>query len=135
MKNIFKPGDIKTHTYTVKPSDVAGFESGVVHPVCSTFALAREMEWVGRLFVLELKEEDEEGIGTMVHIEHKSPALVGNQLTLQATIHKLEKNELLCGVVVKCGDRVIAEGSTGQKVLPKQKISKIFSSLEEHGKR
>jgi len=134
MKNIFKPGDTKTHTYKVKQEDVAQFESGLVHPVCSTFTLAREMEWSSRLFVLEMKEEHEEGIGTSVTVEHRSPALVGDDLTLLASVDSIERNELICKIEVKCGERLVAVGSTGQKILPKEKIKQIFSSLEENGK-
>lgn len=135
MKNIFKPGDTKIHNYTVKPEDVAQFESGLVHPVCSTFTLAREMEWSSRLFVLEMKEEHEEGIGTFVNVEHRSPALVGDELSFSAEVTSQQKNELICKIVVRCGDRLVAEGKTGQKILLKSKIKEIFSSLEKDGKQ
>lgn len=133
MKNIFKTGDTKIHTYRVKQEDVAQFETGLVHPVCSTFTLAREMEWAGRLFVLEMKEEHEEGIGTAVSIEHRSPAMVGDELTIVAMVDRLQKNELICSITVKSKDRLVAIGSSGQKILPKTKINKIFSSLERDG--
>lgn len=133
MKDIFKPGDTKTHHYKVKSEDVAQFESGVVHPVCSTFTLAREMEWSSRLFVLEMKEAEEEGIGTSVTVEHRSPALVGDELSIMAEAFSIVKNELICKIEVKCGERVVAVGTTGQKILPKSKIKQIFSSLEKDG--
>ena len=41
---------------------------GLVHTVLSTFALGRELEWAARLFVLEMKSVDEEGIGTELFI-------------------------------------------------------------------
>ena len=41
---------------------------GLVHTVLSTFALGRELKWVARLFVLEMKSVDEEGIGTELFI-------------------------------------------------------------------
>ena len=64
MKHLFKPGDKKTHQVEVKSTDVAAFENGMVHPFYATFALGRDAEWSSRLFVLDMKEEDEEGIGT-----------------------------------------------------------------------
>ena len=73
MKSIFKPGDIKVWQKEVQPEDVAAFGGEQVHPVCSTFALGREMEWASRLFVLEMREEEEEGIGTFLEIRHKTP--------------------------------------------------------------
>ena len=135
MKNIFKPGDTKSHSYTVKAEDVAQFETGLVHAVCSTFTLAREMEWSSRLFVLEMRDEDEEGIGTSVTVEHKSPALVGDVLEVLAKVSSIQKNELICTVEVKCGERLVAIGSTGQKILLRSKLNQIFSSLGKNGEQ
>ena len=61
MKNPFKSGDQKTYRHRVTEADIARFESGLVHPFYATFALGRDAEWAGRLFVLEMKEEGEEG--------------------------------------------------------------------------
>lgn len=130
MKALFKPGNIREHSYTVKAEDVAAFESGTVHEVCSTFALGREMEWASRLFVLEMREAHEEGIGTHLEIEHLSPALVGDHLRITAEVESLQGNELLCTIQVstKAGRRV-ARGRTGQKIIDREKIAAIFSSL------
>ncbi len=130
MKEIFKVGDVKMHNYLVTIEDVAKFDSGVVHSVCSTFALAREIEWSSRLFVLDMKEDDEEGIGTAVTINHHSPALVGNELIIMAQIKSIRGNELICQIEIKSGERLVATGSTGQKILSKVKIEKLFSSLD-----
>lgn len=62
---------------TVEQNDLATFETGTVHPFYGTFALGRDVEWACRQFVLEMKEEDEEGIGTFLNITHKSPAMLG----------------------------------------------------------
>lgn len=131
MKNIFKEGDVKLHKIRVEEKDVAAFGGEQVHPVCSTFALAREMEWSSRLFVLEMKEEDEEGIGTSLSIDHRSPALLGEELQIEARISSLQKNEILCTITVQVHGRLIAVGTTGQKVLKKEKLDKIFENLRE----
>ncbi|WP_017732685.1 thioesterase family protein [Nafulsella turpanensis] len=130
MKNIFTAGDVKIHRFKVTDAEVAAFSGEEVHPVCSTFALAREMEWSSRLFVLEMKEEDEEGIGTRLTIEHKSPALLGEELLIEAQVERLVGHELICTIRVKAGERLIAEGTTGQKVLKKEKLEKIFSKIK-----
>ncbi|MHA7102162.1 thioesterase family protein [Roseivirga pacifica] len=129
MKKVFNPGDVKVHKCTVEQVHTATFDAGMVHPVCSTFFLAKEMEWASRLFMLEMTEADEEGIGTMLQIEHRSPALVGDQLEISATVNSFDRNELICDILVKVGDRIIAEGKTGQKILKKEKLNRIFSSL------
>ena len=129
MKRTFNIGDQKEHRYTVTADDFATFSEGTVHPVCSTFVLAREIEWSSRLFVLEMAGDDEEGIGTMLQIDHRSPAFEHEMLVITAVVERMEGNELLCGVTVKVGGRVVATGKTGQKILKKEKIKRIFSSL------
>jgi predicted thioesterase len=128
MKNIFKPGDQKFFTRLVQENDQAIFHGELVHPVCSTFALARDFEWSSRLFFLEMKEESEEGVGIMLHIDHKSPAFVGEEIQFTATVEKIERNELICSIVARAGSRIIAVGKTGQKMLNKEKLKEIFKN-------
>jgi predicted thioesterase len=129
MKNPFQPGDIKTYTYTATEADTARFESGEVHAVYSTFALARDAEWAGRLFVLEMKEADEEGIGTGITVNHRSPALLGQEVVFTATLAEVNKNEVVVDYVAKAGDRIVADGKTWQKILKREKLDRLFESL------
>lgn len=109
-------------------SDCAIFNGELLHPVCSTFALARDFEWSSRLFFLEMKDDDEEGVGTMLSIDHKSPAFIGEEVVFTAGVEKIEINELICTIVAKVGDRVIATGKTGQKMLKKEKLRELFKT-------
>ena len=131
----FKIGDKRTFIHKVQNEDIAAFESGMVHPVCSTFSLAKYIEWTSRLFVIDAKAEDEEGIGTMLHIEHKEPAFIDQEIHFEATVESANDNELICEVTATSGERVIALAKTGQKVLKMSRINEIFSSLENHGKK
>jgi predicted thioesterase len=126
MKLIFKPGDQKSFSRKVEESDCAIFNGELLHRVCSTFSLARDFEWSSRLFFLEMKDDDEEGVGTMLSIDHKSPAFVGEEILFTATVEKVEKNELICTIEAKVGSRQIATGKTGQKMLKKEKLSALF---------
>ncbi|ALJ00341.1 thioesterase family protein [Rufibacter tibetensis] len=128
MRHPFQEGDTKQYFKKVTKADFAQFETGLVHPVCSTFALAQAMEWASRLFVLEMKEGDEEGIGTMLHIDHKGPAFEGETLRVLATYGTLIGNELRCEITVSIGDRLIATGQTGQKILKKEKIHRLLKN-------
>ena len=130
MKSIFKIGDIKRFEKTVGPDDLATFESGSVHQVYGTFALGRDAEWSSRLFVLDMREEDEEGIGTFLNITHCSPALLGHTVIFEARIIKLEKNIVDCAVTASVGERIIAECQTGQKIIKKEKLNLLFDSLK-----
>ena len=116
---------------TVEESDQASFHGELLHAVCSTFALARDFEWSSRLFFLEMKEDDEEGVGTFLSIDHKSPAFVGEELNIVATIEKIERNELICSIKATCGNRLVAIGRTGQKMLKKDKLKSLFTKLQD----
>ncbi len=115
----------------VRYEDMAKFESGTVHELYGTFAIARDAEWSSRLFVLEMKEENEEGIGTFVNVKHLSPALIGETVLFEVTLDELKGNEVNCSFIAKIGNRIIAEGRTGQKILLKEKIEKLFEGLKK----
>ncbi|MFD2512425.1 thioesterase family protein [Pontibacter locisalis] len=124
---MIKPGDTRTYIKHVTSADFARFDDGLVHAVCSTFSLAQAAEWAGRLFVLDLKEEDEEGIGTCLTINHKSPAFEGEKVEITAVLEKLEGNEVTCVYTAKVGERLIADGKTGQKILKKEKLANVLA--------
>lgn len=129
MNNPFSIGDQLRFSHTVTAGDTARFESGEVHPVYSTFAVARDAEWSGRLFVLQMKEEDEEGIGTSITVNHLSPALMGQEVVFTATLEEVNRNEVVTSYEAKVGQRIIASGRQAQKVIKKEKLEKLFSSL------
>lgn len=130
MKNPFPPGEIKIYSKIVQPHEKAEFDSGVVHEVYSTFYLAKDAEWSTRLFVLEMKENDEEGIGTFIHVDHLSPALIGSKIDFYAKLDEVKGNSVICSFEAKCGDRLIAIGRTGQKILKKEKLETMINLLE-----
>ena len=129
MNQIFKIGDSKMHSHVVVDEDLAAFNTVVVHQLCSTFALAREIEWSSRQFVLEMINEDEEGIGTLLKIVHKSPAIKGEKLLIRAENKTIIKNEITCDIEVKVKYRIIATGVTGQKILKRTKIASLLEDL------
>lgn len=117
-------------TKVVTEQDLAEFETGVVHPFYGTFALGRDVEWACRQFVLQMKDEDEEGIGTFLHINHKSPALLGEAVNITAVVSELEGHVINCTFEVKVEDRLIAEGSQGQKILKKEKLERLIQKIQ-----
>jgi fluoroacetyl-CoA thioesterase len=127
MKPLFKIGDRKTFEREVRAEDTATFESGKVHPFYATFAIARDAEWCSRLFVLEMKEEDEEGIGTFVNVKHLAPAFEGDKVIFEAVIDELRGNSVNCSFTARINERLIAEGRTGQKILTKEKITRLYT--------
>lgn len=129
MKNIYKIGDATSLQFTVSDKDTAKFDTGEVHPVYATFALGRDAEWTTRQFVLNMKEADEEGIGTFLNIIHHSPALINSVVDITAIVTAINGHEIICSFEAKCGDRLIATGETGQKILKREKLERLFEGL------
>ncbi|MDR6569756.1 thioesterase family protein [Chitinophaga ginsengisegetis] len=127
MLSLFKPGDTKHFSRVVRPEDCASFDSGHVHPVYATFALARDAEWCCRLFVLDMKETTEEGIGTRLTVEHLSPALTGSRVDFTAVITQIQHHEITCSYEAVCNGRIVATGIQVQKILSKEKLEKLFT--------
>jgi len=133
MKQVFKIGDRIQFERSVRfLEDAASFEGKNVHPVYATFAIARDGEWTSRQFVLEMKEDDEEGIGTFVEVQHLASALIGEIVLFTAIIYELEKNVINCSFTATVGKRVIAIGKTGQKIIKKEKLNLYFESLKKN---
>ena len=126
MKDLFKIGDKKWYTRRVTSEDLAVFNGQLVHPVLATFALARDFEWTTRQFVLQMREEDEEGVGTFLSIDHRSPAFEGEEVSYAGIVERINGTELICGVEARVGTRIIATGKTGQKIFKRDKLKALF---------
>ena len=132
MKFIFKKGDEKKFHKIVLSDDFATFESGNVHEVYATFSIARDAEWCGRLFVLDMKDENEEGIGVSLSIEHICPAFENEEVEITSYFEEInEKKEIVTLFELKVGERLIAKGVQKQRILLKTKIQKIFENIKE----
>ncbi|SFC27721.1 Predicted thioesterase [Flexibacter flexilis DSM 6793] len=122
-------GKTQSYTFVVTDADTASFGGKQVHPVCSTFVLAREAEWAGRLLLLEIKADDEEGIGSALSVQHHSPALVGQTVNVLAKIVSWDGKILVCDYTMHVGQRLVAKGQTEQRLLPKSRILQLFDSV------
>ncbi len=131
MKNPFSIGAQKEYRHIVTPADFARFDTGEVHAVYATFSLARDAEWSGRLFVLEMKEETEEGIGTGITVVHHSPAVAGDEVVFTATLTAVNGNEVVTEYIAQVGNRIIATGEQKQKIVLKEKLNQLFEQLRQ----
>jgi predicted thioesterase len=130
MKNPFQSGDTKQLTFQVTRDKLAKFETGVVHEVYGTFALGQDAEWTCRQFVLEMKEEGEEGIGTFLTVEHLSPAPLGCEVVITATFLEIKDKEIICSYEAHHKERLLAKGRTGQKILNKARFDAFLAKLK-----
>lgn len=109
---------------------LAEFDSGLVHPVYSTFALGKDAEWACRLFVLEMKEEGEEGVGAYLSIEHLYPAPLGSKVQITATLKEVSGNKVSCKFEAFSNGRMIAKGDQDQRILDKEKFDQLIHQIE-----
>ncbi len=105
------------HRHTVTDADVAAFAGGVVHRVYGTAAMVRDMEYAARLVLLELLEQDEEGVGAEVWCRHLAPVPVGGTVELVAAAVEQTPRRLVCRVEARHGDRLVGEGRVTQIVV------------------
>jgi fluoroacetyl-CoA thioesterase len=131
VKNPFQPGDTKTFRTSVTADKLAEFESGIVHAVYGTFALGRDAEWACRLFVLDMKEDGEEGIGSFLSVEHVSPAPLGTAVEITATLEEINQNKVVCTYKVLAGDRLVAHGRQIQKIIQKAHFDALLTTYME----
>lgn len=129
MINPFQPGDVKTYRTTVTEDKLARFDAGLVHPVYSTFALSRDAEWACRLFVLEMREPGEEGVGAFVSVEHLAPAPLGAEIEIRATLAEVSGNRVECEYEAYSGERLVARGAQTQRIINKAKFDALLDSL------
>lgn len=130
MKNPFRQGDKKIFETTVTDEKLARFDAGLVHPVYSTFALGKDVEWACRLFVLEMKELGEEGVGTFLSIEHKYPAPQGSNVQIVASVEEINGKEIICSYEVFANGYLVASGRQGQKIIDKSRFDHLIQHIE-----
>lgn len=133
MEEMFYPGKAVTFSRVVASADLAHFDQQQVHDVYATFALTRDAEWTTRQFILPHLGQQWEGVGTYVAVHHLSPAFLGDLVNFRATILSFEANELHCSFEAFVGNRKVAEGKTGQKVLDKQFLNDYFKKVKQQG--
>ncbi len=120
MKVPFPPGTQRFYITQVTSDKVAQFQGHPVHPFYSTFALGQDAEWACRQFVLEMKEAQEEGIGTFLSIHHVGSVPVGAEVEIIATLLWVKERTVHCGYEVFWEGRRVAYGEQTQKILQKR---------------
>ena len=56
--------------------------------------------------------------------------MLGQEVTIEATLHEWEGHRLVCTFEVKVGERLVARGTQGQKILPKEKVQRLIDSIQ-----
>ncbi|QFG00733.1 thioesterase [Psychrobacillus glaciei] len=128
MKQGMELGREETIEIIVTEDMFASFEGEVVHPVYSTVAMTYHMEWVSRKIILPFLDDDEEGMGAAVKLNHLAPSTLGSTVTLTATLVELEDNAVITKVTAYNDLRMIGKGEVKQVILPKDMIAEKLKS-------
>ena len=127
MKDSFEPGIVRQIEVVVTEDMCPAFDGIVVHRVYSTWSMVHHMELAARRVLVDYLEEDEEGIGTRIAVDHRSPAAVGTRVRVRAELTELQRNRVVCKVTAWQGDRLIGEGEQIQVVMKKDKLRTILA--------
>lgn len=129
-------GHHETLTITVTDDMTVNFtELGPLHPVYSTYSMAKHFEEAGRKLLLPFLEAGEESIGMQVEVFHTGSALPGMQVTVTATLQEVDRRRIVCSLqaVSSLGDD-IGHGTASQLVLGAEKIQANFAALRERAR-
>ncbi len=102
------------------------FDGVVVHRVYSTWSMGHHMEVAARKVLLPHLEDDEEGIGSHLSIDHLSPLRVGKTARVVARCVESDKTTAVCELTVYEGDRVLGRGKQVQRILPKRTLKSLI---------
>jgi fluoroacetyl-CoA thioesterase len=116
-------------TITVTDDMCPAFGGQRVHPTLSTVSMVYYMEWVGRLIILPFLQDDEEGVGVSISIEHLAPAPIDKKVTFFAEATEIRSNKVVCHVWAEHDKALVGKGDFVQAILPKNRIYERIESM------
>lgn len=126
MKTGFEPGIVREFTITVTEDMCPVFDGVIVHRCYSSWSVAHHFELAARMVLADFLEDDEEGIGSNVSIDHLAPCPVGRTVRVQAELTEIQRDarnpRVICEVTAFDGDRVLARGTQVQVVMNKEHL-------------
>ncbi len=111
-------GETAGLTVTVTPEMTARVAGREIHPVYGTGALVAHVEEICRSLLEPHLEPGEEGVGHEMSVSRRAPIPVGAELRLVATVADVTPRRLLCEVVARLGNLVVARASFEQRIVP-----------------
>ena len=126
MKTTIQVGNTANISFSVTENMQAMFNGRVIHPVCSTWDMAHQFEIAARKALEEHLEDEEQGIGSFLSINHVKPAPLEAVVEIQATITDLDKTSVVCEITATVQGEVCAMGNQVQRVLPSSTITRLI---------
>lgn len=113
--------------FIVTPEMTAELDGKEIHPVYSTFWLAKHAETVARKAVEPFFEYGENAVGAELSVRHEAMTHVGAKVVMRAKVVKVETKKIVCEIEAFSGGKRIASGSQTQIVLPDAKIKELVA--------
>ncbi len=107
----------------------ARFFGSLVHAVYATFAIVEHAEYASRQAILPWLGATEDAVGQEVTIRHIAAAPVGAVVEVTASVTLQDERSVRCRVEVRWNETLLAEGTTDQRIVSKEKLKKKFASL------
>ncbi len=131
MRPGLDPGVFHELTATVTDDMCPHFDGKLVHRVYSTWSLVHHMELAGRRVLVPHLEPHEEAVGGGISVRHRSPAIVGSDVRVRATVKSLVRGRLLCDTHAWCGTRLLADGEFVQVIMEKRVLEALLAKCAE----
>ena len=130
VKAGLQPGAEASVTITVTPDMLATFEElGPVHPLYATWSMVRHMELACRKIILPYLEPDEDAVGYSVNVTHLASTGVGDRVTAQARLVRVEGRQIVCAVEAHNSREKIGEGVQVQMLVRKERLAEHIRLL------
>jgi len=126
MKAGFEPGIVREVRAVVTEAMCPAFDGAVVHRCYSTWSLVHHMELAARKVLVEYLEDDEEGIGAHVSVDHLAPCGVGKSVCVTAELTEVENQRVTCEVTAYHEGRLLARGKQVQVVMKKAQLARLI---------
>ena len=123
MKDSLEVGLANEKTIATTP------EMGVSHlgegpGVLSTPAMIGLMEQTCLEGLIPYLDDNEQSVGTMVHVWHRAAIAIGEEVTCRGKLIERDRRKLLFQVEVTAGDRKIGDGTHERFIIDLGKFSK-----------
>jgi fluoroacetyl-CoA thioesterase len=131
MKPSLKVDNTAEVIITVTEDMCPAFDGVVVHRVYSTWSMAHHMELAARKVLKDHLEDDEEGIGAHLSIDHIALVPAGHRVRIVARVREIGRRTLVCDTIAyhvrpSGEEKVVGTGKQVQRVLPRRTLEKLI---------
>ncbi len=129
MKPGLLPGIVREASFVVTEDMCPAFDGVIVHRVYSTWSAGHHFEIAARKVLVEFLEGHEEGIGSLLTVEHLAPCPVGRTVRVRAELVEVTKDHhprVVCEVSAYDGSRLLARGRQVQVVMNKEHLQRYI---------